>query len=123
MDAVQKTIMVVDDEEDVRNTVQTTLKIDGYKVITAENGDECLKKLPRQKIDLILLDIMMPGKPVEDVIKSIRQTKIILLSVVRKEEAVRERLMRSKNVVGYIEKPFEIDDLLNKVRQAVKGRQ
>ena len=71
-----KKIMVVDDEADIRSSVKTILEKEGYEVITAVNGDDCLKKLEKGKPDLILLDIMMPGTPVREIVKKIKEVKI-----------------------------------------------
>lgn len=114
---MSKTIMVVDDEQDIRLTVKTILEKNGYKVITAESGDDCLEKLKKDKPDLILMDIMMPGTPVRDIVKKIKNIKIAYLTVVRLAEAEKEELLKSKNIVGYIEKPFDIDELLKKVKE------
>ncbi|MCX6773053.1 MAG: response regulator [Candidatus Micrarchaeota archaeon] len=114
-----KTIMVVDDEPDIRDTVKTVLVKNGYKVITAVNGDDCLEKLKKAKPDLILMDIMMPGTPVKDVVPKIKGTKIAYLSVVRTGEAEREALLREKNIVDFIQKPFDIADLVKRVKKIV----
>ncbi len=114
-----KTIMVVDDEPDNISTVKMVLEKNGYVVVTAVNGDDCLKKLPAQKIDLILMDIMMPGTPVKDVVKQIKGTKIAYLSVVRTSEAEKEDLLGQSNIVDFIQKPFDIHDLVNKVKKIV----
>ena len=115
----KKTIMVVDDEPDIRESVKIILEKNGYDVVTAVNGDDCLKKLPKQKVDLILLDIMMPGTPVREVIPQIKGTKIAFLSVVRTSEAEKGDLLKSKNIVDFIQKPFDIDDLLSRVKKLV----
>lgn len=112
----KKTIMVVDDEEDIRNTVEEVLTKNGYNVIKAVNADDCLEKLKKNKPDLILLDIMMPGTPVRVAAPKMK-AKIAFLSVVRMSEAEKENLLRSKNIVGFLEKPFDINDLLKKVKE------
>ena len=113
-----KTIMIVDDEEDVRNTVKTALEKNGYNIVTAISGDDCLKQIQAgAKPDLILMDIMMPGTPAKDIIPKIGLIKIAYLSVVRTSEAEKEDLMKSKNIVDFIQKPFDIDDLLNRVKK------
>lgn len=114
-----KTIMVVDDEPDIRNTVKMILEKEKYKVVTAVNGDDCLKQLNKTKPDLILLDIMMPGTPVREVVKKIKTVKIAYLSVVRTSEAEREELLGQKNIVDFIQKPFDIKDLVKKVKKIV----
>jgi len=115
-----KTIMVVDDEQDNLTTVKTVLEKNGYKVVTASNGDECLEKVKKQKTDLILLDIMMPGTPVREVIKRITDTKIMFFSVVRTSEAQKEQLLNQKNIVGFIQKPFNINEMLDSVKKALE---
>lgn len=114
--------MVVDDEPDIRESVKTILEKNGYGVVTAVNGDDCLKKLPKQKVDLILLDIMMPGTPVREIIPKIKNTKIVFLSVVKTSEIETENLLKSKNIVDFIQKPFDIDDLLSRVKKILSHK-
>lgn len=114
-----KTIMVVDDEPDNIETVQMLLESKGYEVITARNGDECLDilKTIKKKPNLILMDIMMPGTPVKKVVSQIKGVKIAYLTVVRTSEAEKEDLMKSKSIVGFIQKPFDIDELTKQVKK------
>lgn len=114
-----KTVMVVDDEEDNRITVSAVLKKEGFNVVTAVDGDDALKKWKKKKPDLVLMDIMMPGTPVKDIIPQMKDTKVAYLSVVRTSEAEKEDLMGSKNVVDFIQKPFDINDLMSKVKKIV----
>jgi two-component system, OmpR family, response regulator VicR len=114
-----KKIMVVDDEADIRSSVKTILEKEGYEVITAVNGDDCLKKLEKGKPDLILLDIMMPGTPVREIVKKIKDVKISYLSVVRTSEAEKEKLLGQNNIVDFIQKPFDIKDLVKRVKKIV----
>jgi len=116
---MSKTIMVVDDEPDIRSTVKTVLEKNGFNVVTAMSGDDCLKQLGSTKPDLILMDVMMPGTPVRDIVKKISGTKIAFLSVVRTSEAEKEQLLGQSNVVDYIQKPFDINNLLNKIKKIV----
>lgn len=113
-----KLIMVVDDEEDNRNTLKMILEKNGYKVVLAVNGDDCLKKLEKAKPDLILLDIMMPGIPSLEVVKKVKGIKIAFLSVVRMTEAEKENLL-DKKVVAFIQKPFDIEDLLSTIKKII----
>ncbi len=118
---MKKLIMVVDDEADIRNTVRTVLETKGYEVVTAEDGDDCLSKLKKlkSKPSLILMDIMMPGTPVREVVKKISGIKIAYLSVVRVSEAETEQMLGQKNIVDFIQKPFDIKDLLARVKKLV----
>jgi CheY-like chemotaxis protein len=115
---IKKTIMIVDDEPDIRSTVKAILEKEGYNVLAAVNADDCLERLKKQKIDLILMDIMMPGTPVKDVVPKIKQ-KIAYLSVVRTSEAEKEDLMKSKNIVDFIQKPFDVKELVKRIKKLV----
>lgn len=110
-----KKILVVDDEPDVRETVKIILEQRGYEVITAVDGDDCLNKLHEENPDLILLDIMMPGTPIGDIVEQIEDTKIAFMSVVRISEARKKGLCKQDNVVDFIQKPFDVIDLVRRV--------
>ncbi len=110
-----KTILVVDDEPDVRDTVKMILEKRGYRVITAVDGDDCLNRLHEVNPDLILLDIMMPGTPVKNVVEQIKNSKIAFLSVVRTSEAEKSDLLKQKNIVDFIQKPFDVDELIRRI--------
>ena len=114
-----KTILLVDDEADIRTAVREILEHEKYKVITAVDGDDCLKKLKTVKPDLILLDIMMPGTPVKEVIKKIKGVKIAFCSVVRMADMEKEELMKQGNIVDFIQKPFELEDLVKRVKKLI----
>ena len=113
----KKLIMVVDDEPDNISTVRSVLENNNFAVVSAVDGDDCLAKLKKVKPDLILMDIMMPGTPVREVVKQIKEIKIAYLSVVRVGEAEKEELLGQKNIVEFIQKPFDINDLLAKVKK------
>lgn len=110
-----KKILVVDDEPDVRETVKIILEQRGYEVITAVDGDDCLNKLHEENPDLILLDIMMPGTPIGDIVEQIEDTKIAFMSVVRISEARKKGLCKQDNIVDFIQKPFDVIDLVRRV--------
>ncbi|MEI6731176.1 MAG: response regulator [archaeon] len=116
-----KTIMVVDDEKDIRNTIKTALENNGYNVITAINGEDCLRQLPKYKgkIDLILMDIMMPGMPVKDVVPQIKDIKLSYLSVVNISSDQKKELTKQKNVVDFIQKPFDVPAFIKQIRKIV----
>ena len=110
-----KTILVVDDEPDVRDSVKIILEMNGYQVHTAIDGDDCLKKLKEIKPDLILLDIMMPGTPVDNIVKQIKGTKIAFMSVVRISDARKRGLCSQENIIDFFQKPFNVSDLIDRV--------
>lgn len=112
-----KTILVVDDDSDIQKVVKSVLKKEGYAIVTASTADECLKKSKEGKIDLILLDIMMPGTSVRSIVPKIKNTKIAYLTIVQTSDAEREYLLKQKNVVGFIQKPFELKQLIASVNK------
>ncbi len=116
----KKIIMIVDDEPDNMAIVKTILEENNYNVHTAVNADDCLEKIKSGLIpDLILMDIMMPGTQVKEIIPYLKDIKIIYLSVVRIFEAKKQGLLDQKNIVDFIQKPFDINELLKKVKKIV----
>jgi len=116
-----KKILVVDDNEDLGIIIKRILDNAGYETIIALNGDECLEKINTldNKPDLILLDIMMPGTPVSELVEQIGDIKIAYLSAVQISQKDKENMMQQKNIVDFIPKPFEREELVNKIRQLV----
>jgi DNA-binding response OmpR family regulator len=110
-----KTVLVVDDDPDVLESVKQVLEGQGYGVITASGGEECLKKLQESSPDLILLDIMMPGLPVKNVIEQIENIKIAYMSAVWISKARQDGLCEQDNIVDFIQKPFNVNDLVKRV--------
>jgi two-component system response regulator VicR len=116
-----KTILIVDDDPDVIDSLKRILRVNEYKVFTASNGEECLEKVNEFKPDLVLLDIMMPGMPIDEVVKQIRDTKIAFISIVRVSDAQRRGLCSQENVVGFFQKPFDVSDLVEKVELILRS--
>ncbi len=110
-----KKILVVDDEPDIRESVKMILQKNGYNVDTAEDGDQCLEKVKKETPDLILLDIMMPGTPVSEIVKQITDIKIAFMSVVRISDARKRGLTSQDNIVDFFQKPFNVTDLIDRV--------
>ena len=111
----KKTILVVDDEPDIRESVRMILQMNGYRVLTAVDGDDALVKIQGEKPDLILLDIMMPGTPVSEIVNQIKDIKIAFMSVVRISDARKKGLCTQGNIVDFFQKPFNVSDLVSRV--------
>jgi len=114
-----ETIMVVDDDPDMRTTTAKILEKEGYTVVLATSAKEALEKLKTVKPALILFDIMMPGMPVKEVVKQITDVKISFLSTVKMSDAEKEELLKQPNIVDFIQKPFDINDLIARVKKAI----
>lgn len=112
MGQIERTVLVVDDNQDIRNLVGHFLGSDGYLVYTASNGDEALAILNNNVINLVLLDVMMPGKSGIDVLKEIRtgsnkkirETPVMMITAKSTTEDIDEALLNGAN--SYIIKPF-----------------
>jgi CheY-like chemotaxis protein len=119
-------ILVVDDEDDIREVITQILKSHGYDVVVAKNADECLKQAKKEKPDLILLDILMPGTSVNDILPKLIDIKVIIFSVIQiKEQYVAEtgRKYPTKqlfsNIVDTIHKPIKSDVLISKIKKVL----
>jgi two-component system response regulator VicR len=121
-----KKIMVVDNEPDIVDLTRTVLEIGGYNVVPAYSGEECLKKLDEEKVDLILLDIMMPGMSgwgwdvFNRINKKSPEIKIAFMSVLEISDK-RKQVLLDEGLVDYIMKPFDKDTLLDRVDHILKN--
>lgn len=119
-----KAIMVVDDEPKTTDAVASLLEVRGYRPIKAYSGRECLEKLKKESVDLILLDIMMSqmdGWQVLDKLKEDaknRSIPVIILSV--KDQPIDKHLGLSiYGVKDYVTKPFDKEDLVGKIAKVI----
>lgn len=112
-----ETILLVDDEEIIRVTVKAMLENLNYKIITAENGEEGLEILKKERPDLVILDMIMPGmngrKTFEEMIKIFPHIAVFLASGFSKEEDV--GAMRRLGLKGFISKPYSRRELSQKL--------
>ena len=117
-----KIILHVDDEPDVLALVKVVLEREGYQVISAESGRECLDVLKKRKVNLILLDIMMPKMSGWEVLKKVRKeypsTKVVFLTVVKINEKMLADLMKD-GLTDYIQKPCSNVDMVARVKKAL----
>jgi DNA-binding response OmpR family regulator len=117
-------IMVVDDHQDIVDTLKTIVTKMGHSTDTANNGQDFLNKVEAFKPDLVLLDIMMPGLTTKAILKQLKDKglgtlKVMLVSVVRFSDEEREALMREFNIVDYVTKPFAVNDLMDRIKKQV----
>jgi two-component system alkaline phosphatase synthesis response regulator PhoP len=117
--SVLKKILIADDEPDILEIIQYNLHAEGYEVITAKNGDEAIEKAKRNEPDLIILDIMMPGKNGIEVCNILRMqpafkdTLIIFLSALSDEQTEVRGLETGAD--DYLTKPISPKILVSKV--------
>lgn len=119
-----KKVMVVDDEPDLCETVKLLLEGKGYEVVSALSGAEALKKLRKERADLVLIDFFMPemtGRALVDEIRAdpkLKDLKLAFLTVALFGEVGREDLQKL-GILDYIQKPFDNEDLVRRVKKMV----
>ncbi len=119
----KKRIMVVDDEDFILESVTDILTDEGYEVITAEDGSQCLDKIDSQAIpDLVLLDIWMPGMDGIEVLENIKKRWPFIPVIIMSGHGTIETAVQATKLgaFDFIEKPLSIDPLLLSVENALK---
>jgi DNA-binding response OmpR family regulator len=118
-----KKILIVDDQSEVRELVEVTLRIGPYEILQASSGDEALTITRSERPDLVLLDVMMPNSSVDgfDVCRQIksdpatRNISVVMITA-RGQEADLE-IGRQAGADDYFTKPFSPLELMNKVEE------
>jgi len=119
-----KEILIVDDEPGVVVPIQFLMEQQGYRVMTAERGEDALDLIYQYKPDLVLLDIMLPGIDGYEVCEIIRlnpdfrDVKIIFLTAKGRESEIAKGLTLGAD--AYISKPFSNTTLVARVKELLK---
>jgi two-component system alkaline phosphatase synthesis response regulator PhoP len=124
-------ILVVDDDPDMRETLQMILESGGYNVVLAEDGEQCLAKLKEEQPDMLILDLLMPNMDGFEVCKALKDPRlakyagipIVILSSVQEDVSQRRYELEmgiQLDVDDYVEKPVEGSILLRRVDRIVK---
>lgn len=115
------TIIVIEDEAQIRRFLRTTLAAEGYKVIEAENGKQGLNEAATRKPDLIILDLGLPDMDGVEVMKALRawsSVPVIILSA-RSQESDKISALDA-GADDYLVKPFGVGELLARIRVALR---
>lgn len=124
MEENKTSILIVDDEEEIVYCLKNFLAHKGYITEGALSGEEALRKLSEKKIDLILLDIVMPGLKGTEVAKVVREkypnVKIVLATAFPKETVA---LSQAKLTEAVLTKPFSLQELYKKLEEVISGTQ
>lgn len=118
-----KRILIADDEPDLVTMLMVRLSHEGYEVIIARNGEECVALAQQEKPDLILMDVVMPLKNGYDACEEIKKNPetsdipvIMLTALDQKENKI---IGKHVGACDFIVKPFNVNSLLLKIRNAV----
>jgi len=115
-------VLLVEDEENIREVVKLNLEMENYEVVTAEDGRKALKHFKEQHFDVVLLDVMLPEIDGFQVCEQIRltdmKTPVMMLTA---KDAVADRVTGlKKGADDYLTKPFNLEELLLRVNNLLK---
>jgi two-component system cell cycle sensor histidine kinase/response regulator CckA len=118
-----ETVLLVEDEDSVRQLVRDTLSAKGYKVVPAENGEAGIAAAARHegRIDLVITDVVMPGMGGRELVKQLAQlrpeTKVLYLSGYTEDAILSEGTI--ERGAAFLQKPFTLQNLSRKVREVL----
>ncbi len=119
----KRSILVVDDESSVREAIRMILK-PKYEVYTAADGQEAIQCIQKEKIDIVTLDLKMPGLSGIDVLKKIKQHNMDIEVVVISGYGTPQNLQEAtrQGAGDFITKPFHAPDLINSICKSLERR-
>ena len=117
-------LLVVDDEEPIRNALKKFLTQQGYDVQTAASGEDALRILQRQKISVLLLDVRMPGKSGIDLVPQVLELEpsVAILMLTAVNDATTAALCMQRGAMDYLTKPIDLADLARAILRAIRRR-
>lgn len=113
---MREKILIIEDDNDINSLLSDILENENYNVTSAFSGTEGLIYIDKEKFNLIILDLMLPGKSGEEVIELIRErfdVPVIIISA-KEEKGIKAKLLRI-GADDFISKPFDIDEVLARV--------
>lgn len=115
-------ILLVEDEENIRDLVKLNLELDNYEVVSVGNGREALKTVDEQHFDLIILDVMLPELDGFQVCEQIRlSNRIVPILFLTAKDTVADRISGLKRGGDdYLIKPFHLEELLLRVQKLIQ---
>jgi two-component system KDP operon response regulator KdpE len=114
-------ILVVDDEREIVRALQQALNAHGYNVLTASSGEQAIETLAQQRLDLLLLDLLLPGMNGLEVCRRVRASSSIPIIVLSVKDAECDKVEAlDLGADDYVAKPFGINEVLARVRVALR---
>ncbi len=115
------TVLVVDDEPQIRRVMRTTLSSNGYAVVEARSGEEALEVLRKENPELILLDVNMPGIGGLEACREIRAQSDVAIIMLTVRDTERDKVLAlDAGADDYVVKPFSMEELLARIRAAMR---
>jgi DNA-binding response OmpR family regulator len=115
-------IAIVDDERKIRDMVRTFLQNEGFKTVEADDGEEAVHLMANEKVDLLLLDVMMPHKDGLQALREIRsnQRQVPVIMLTAKSDEIDKLLGLEMGADDYITKPFSLRELAARIRAVLR---
>jgi len=114
-------LLIVEDDPDVRSSLERRFRFEGFRVTTAERGEEALDILADLEPDLILLDVMLPGLDGFAVAERIRNVSNVPILMLTAKDSVQDRVSGlERGADDYLVKPFELPELMARVRALLR---
>lgn len=113
-------ILIVEDNNDIHNLIKEILEKENYVTMDAYSGTEAILLLEKENIDLILLDLMLPGINGEEIIKKVHDIPIIVISAKNSVDDKVNVLLNGAN--DYITKPFEAKELVARIKVQLRKK-
>ena len=113
-------LLVVDDEKQFSDVLSKRLKLQGFEVATVFNGEEAVQMVQQQEFDVVILDVLMPGKSGIDTLKEIKKINPLIHIIMLTGHARIDTAIEGMELgaYDYLIKPTEIDELVEKIRLA-----
>ena len=109
-----KNILIVEDNIDIHNFIREVFEKEHYRVLSSYTGTEAMRIIENKRIDLILLDLMLPEINGEEIVKKVKDTPIIVISAKISTEDKVNVLLNGAN--DYLTKPFNVEELLARIK-------
>ena len=123
-DTTDACILIVDDDEGVRENLAELFEVVGYSIVTAGSAPEAMQKLGQGPVDLLLTDYRMPGPNGVELIESARRVKPRLRAILMTAfgDSFTEIESVRRGAIGYVNKPFEADEITGLVSRILALR-
>lgn len=119
-----KKILVVDDEKPIADILKFNLEKEGFEIVMAHDGDEAIEKANEEQPDMVLLDIMLPGKDGLEVCREIRKSsEMPIIMLTAKDSEIDKVLGLELGADDYVTKPFSTRELLARVKANLRRHQ
>ena len=124
MEETKGNLLIVDDDLAVRTVITRKMQASGYNCIAVSNGNEALETISTQSFDLVLLDIKMPGpsgiEVLPQIVSNYPEVGVVMITAVDDTRTAVEAMQMG--AYDYITKPFSLEELTNKIGQALEKK-